>query len=43
MILALGLVLSNSPKISPRLVTVEEVAPKLNLSGFLGNLTALTL
>lgn len=39
---ALGLLLSNSPKMSPRLVTVEEVAPKLNLSGFFGNARAIT-
>ena len=35
--LALGLPEVNNPKIIPRLVTVEEVAPKLNLLGSLGN------
>lgn len=37
--LALGLPEVNNPKIIPRLVTVEEVAPKLNLLGSLGNFT----
>ena len=37
--LALGLPEVNSPNIIPRLVTVEEVAPKLNLLGSLGNFT----
>ena len=35
--LALGLPDINSPKIIPRLVTVDDVAPKLNLLGSLGN------
>jgi hypothetical protein len=35
--LALGLLEANNPKTIPRLVTVEGVAPKLNLLGSLGN------
>jgi len=35
--LALGLPEVSNPKTIPRLVTVEEVAPKLNLLGSLGN------
>jgi hypothetical protein len=38
--LALGLPDVRSPKIIPRLVTVEDVAPKLNLLGSLGNFTS---
>jgi hypothetical protein len=34
---ALGLPDESRPKIIPRLVTVEDVAPKLNLLGSLGN------
>lgn len=34
---ALGLLEDSSPKIMPRLVTVEDVAPKLNLLGSFGN------
>ena len=37
--LALGLPDVRSPKIMPRLVTVDDVAPKLNLLGSLGNFT----
>ena len=36
--LALGLPEVRSPKTIPRLVTVDEVAPKLNLLGSLGSL-----
>jgi hypothetical protein len=36
--LAWGLPDDRSPKIIPRLVTVDDVAPKLNLLGSLGNL-----
>ena len=35
--LALGLLAVRRPKIIPKLVTVEDVAPKLNLLGSLGN------
>ena len=35
---ALGLLEDNSPKIMPRLVTVEDVAPKLNLLGSIDKL-----
>lgn len=35
--LAFGLPVDISPKIIPRLVTVDDVAPKLNLLGSLGN------
>ena len=41
--LALGLPDVSSPKIMPRLVTVEDVAPKLNLLGSLGNFIELSL
>jgi hypothetical protein len=34
---ALGFADANSPKIMPKLVTVEDVAPKLNLLGSFGN------
>ena len=37
--LALGFPDVSNPKIMPRLVTVEDVAPKLNLLGSLGNFT----
>jgi hypothetical protein len=37
--LAFGFPDVNNPKIMPRLVTVDEVAPKLNLLGSLGNFT----
>ena len=37
--LALGLPDVRSPKIMPRLVIVDDVAPKLNLLGSLGNFT----
>ena len=37
--LAFGFPDVSNPKIMPRLVTVEEVAPKLNLLGSLGNFT----
>ena len=37
--LALGFPEVSSPKIMPRLVTVEDVAPKLNLLGSLGSFT----
>jgi len=37
--LALGFPDVSSPKIIPRLVTVDDVAPKLNLLGSLGNFT----
>jgi hypothetical protein len=37
--LALGFPDVNSPKIIPRLVTVDDVAPKLNLLGSLSNFT----
>jgi hypothetical protein len=33
----------SSPKIIPRLVTVEEVAPKLNLLGSLGSFIKISL
>jgi hypothetical protein len=36
---ALGLTEDSSPKIIHRLVTVDDVAPKLNLLGSLGNFT----
>ena len=36
---ALGFTDESNPKIIPRLVTVEDVAPKLNLLGSLGNFT----
>ena len=36
---ALGLTEDSKPKIMPRLVTVDDVAPKLNLLGSLGNFT----
>ena len=36
-ILALGLLEVSNPKTIPRLVTVDDVAPKLNLLGSLGS------
>ena len=41
--LAFGLPEVISPKIIPKLVTVDDVAPKVNLLGSLGNFTKLAL
>ena len=41
--LALGLFAVKRPKIIPKLVTVEDVAPKLNLLGSLGNFKKISL
>ena len=41
--LAYGLLEVRSPKIIPKLVTVEDVAPKLNLLGSFGSFIVLSL